>query len=242
MECSDTKATPASVPFVNLLANRITTNSVVANTLSIASSFEVKDFTATGISTLNGVISNTIDTKSIDVALVGSSPVQYSRIQYYVCENAFSNVLYSIPQPAINVFGPFKGPVNGLGTTPQNYGNFDLEYAFAFTSSVANTLSVSITFGSSTFGQCDLAFPSGTHLVSFKVYMEASGGSSTTQEITYYSTMTGYTTGLIADFNEGGAITLNDLTLPMRPTFNIRSNQAPASWSATRRKYIFNKI
>jgi hypothetical protein len=242
MECDDTPNTPESVPFVNLLANRLTTLDVKTIDLKVANTFEVKDFKSTGISTLNGVTALSIETKSIDTAVVGTSPPIYSRLTYFLCESSFDASPYAIPIPAINTFGVFKGPVNGPGTTPQNYGNFEIEYTLSLTSSVANNaISIFTQFGSSGIGQCDITLPSGSCILVYKIYIEATGGTANSQNVTYYSTMSAYTSGFLTDFNEGGAITLQTLTLPMVPTFNIRSNQLATAWTATRRKYIFHK-
>jgi len=216
MECDETKATPADVPFVNLLSNSLTTNDVSATLLQ---------------------------SESIDLALPGVSPVQYSRLQYQMCERSLDSTTYSIPIPPQNVYGSFKGPVAGLGTSPTNYGAFEIEYVIDFTSTVGgNQLSIFTQFGTSGIGIVDLTVPTGSSLLCYKLYFEAFGGSATTQQISAYATLTAYSTGISAYFSAGGIVTLQDLTLPMRPLFNIRSNQLPTAWTAARRRYTFRKL
>lgn len=234
--------TPNDVPYLNLLSNSLTANAVTTSDLKVSNSFEVKDFKSTGLATFYAVDANDIQTQSLSTALIGSSPTQYSSLQYFMCERGFDLTEYSIPQPAINTWGAFKGPVVGLGTTPQNYGSFELEYTMSFTTTAINDISIVTFFGSSGFGQCDIKIPVGTSLLTYKLHINAVSGSNTTQAINFYSTINVYSTTFSADFNEGGSITLNDLVLPMRPLFNIRSNQLPTAWSAVRRNYVFYKV
>lgn len=223
---------PADVPYINLLASSLTTDVV-----------DVKTISASGVSNMYAVETGELSADVVKTVTIGSIPKKYEQLQYSVCERSLDITPYPIPIPAQNVFGSFKGSITGFGSTPQNYGQFVIEYTLTITNTAVNNLiSIYTEFGSSGIGQTDIIMPVGTSLVEYKLCFTQTGGTSSTADVLFYSTVQVYGTTLTADFNEGGAVTLNGLTNQVRPTFYIRSDKLPANWSAVRRKYIYYKI
>jgi len=207
---------PSDYPFVNLISN----------------SLETKDVKSSTVSATN------VQADSMTTLVNGN----YQIMPYQACES-MSGAIYALPIPVINTYGGFKGPFYGAGGSSIAGGTYEIAVDLTITTAVAGSIDMYCQIGTSNLGSISLAIPIGTALMHFRVPFYVQAGSATNVSIQYYSTLETFGGTFAQARNTGGAITVLGLSLGViSPTFFIRANIAPASWSSERRGYLFRRL
>jgi hypothetical protein len=192
------------------------------------------------------LLANSLATLEVETKLLQAGAIttlvngNYQLMPYQACES-MSGPVYALPIPAINTYAPFKGSASGFGGTTS--GTYEIAYDLAITLLAPGTFDIICSLGATNLGTVSLAIATaGTKLLRLRIPFYVQSGNATNCVIQYHVELDEFGANSQVR-NIGGTLTITGLVNGViSPTFQIRANIAPASWSAERKTYLFNRV